>query len=87
LKVAFSRVAFFAAPIPAAPARQVGTWLLREAIALRRRMDLSSYDRLFPSQDVLQAGGLGNLIAAPLQGAMPTPGRDRIPGPGHPRTA
>jgi superfamily II DNA or RNA helicase len=31
-------------------------------------MNLSSYDRLFPSQDVLQAGGLGNLIAAPLSG-------------------
>jgi len=59
---------FFAAPVPAATARQVGTGLLREAIALRGRMDLSSYDRLFPSQDVLQAGGLGNLIAAPLQG-------------------
>src|SRR5450755_4659380 len=59
---------FFAAPVPAAEARQVGTGLLREAIALRGRMDLSSYDRLFPSQAVLQAGGLGNLIAAPLQG-------------------
>jgi len=59
---------FFAAPVPAAEARQVGTGLMREAIALRGRMDLSSYDRLFPSQDVLQAGGLGNLIAAPLQG-------------------
>lgn len=31
-------------------------------------MDLASYDRLFPSQDVVQVGGLGNLIAAPLQG-------------------
>jgi hypothetical protein len=31
-------------------------------------MDLSSYDRLFPSQDVLQTDGPGNLIAAPLQG-------------------
>jgi hypothetical protein len=31
-------------------------------------MSLSSYDRLFPSQDVRQTGGLGNLIAAPLQG-------------------
>jgi len=59
---------FFAAPVPAATARQAGTGLLREAIALRGRMDLSSYDRLFPSQDVLQTGGLGNLIAAPLQG-------------------
>ena len=43
--------------------------LLREAIAMRGRMDLSSYDRLFPSQDVLPASGsIGNLIAAPLQG-------------------
>ena len=59
---------FFAAPVPAVTARQAGTGLLREAIALRGRMDLSSYDRLFPSQDVLQTGGLGNLIAGPLQG-------------------
>jgi superfamily II DNA or RNA helicase len=59
---------FFASPIAAALARQIGTGLLREAIALRGQMSLSSYDRLFPSQDVLQLGGLGNLIAAPLQG-------------------
>jgi hypothetical protein len=31
-------------------------------------MSLASYDRLFPSQDVLPAGGVGNLIAAPLYG-------------------
>jgi hypothetical protein len=31
-------------------------------------MSLASYDRLFPSQDVLPAGGIGNLIAAPLYG-------------------
>src|SRR3954462_6046331 len=31
-------------------------------------MDLASYDRLFPSQDVVAVGGLGNLIAAPLAG-------------------
>jgi superfamily II DNA or RNA helicase len=30
-------------------------------------MDLRSYDRLFPNQDVLPDGGFGNLIAAPLQ--------------------
>ncbi|MCY7288093.1 MAG: DEAD/DEAH box helicase [Cryobacterium sp.] len=59
---------FFTGPVPAATARQVGTGLLREAIALRGRMDLSSYDRLFPSQDVLPTAGVGNLIAAPLQG-------------------
>ncbi len=52
--------------MPAATARGLGSGLLREAIGLRGRMDLTSYDRLFPSQDVLPAGGLGNLIAAPL---------------------
>lgn len=41
---------------------------MREAITLRGHMDLSSYDRLFPSQDVLPSGGVGNLIAAPLNG-------------------
>ncbi|MDN5914817.1 MAG: DEAD/DEAH box helicase family protein, partial [Pseudonocardia sp.] len=60
---------FFAGPVPAATARALGTGLLGEAIALRGRMNLSSYDRLFPSQDVLPGtGGVGNLIAAPLQG-------------------
>src|SRR5829696_1547602 len=59
---------FFTAPVPAATARQVGSGLLREAIAVRGRMDLASYDRLFPSQDVVAVGGLGNLIAAPLAG-------------------
>jgi hypothetical protein len=29
-------------------------------------MTLASYDRLFPSQDLLPVGGVGNLIAAPL---------------------
>jgi hypothetical protein len=59
---------FFTAPVPATTARQLGSGLLREAIAVRGRMDLTSYDRLFPSQDAVQLGGLGNLIAAPLQG-------------------
>lgn len=58
---------FFTDPVHAATARQLGTGLLREAIAVRGRMDLASYDRLFPSQDILPAGGVGNLIAAPLQ--------------------
>jgi hypothetical protein len=37
-------------------------------MALRGQMSLASYDRLFPSQDVLPAGGVGNLIAGPLYG-------------------
>ena len=77
---------FFTAPVLAATARQVGCGLLREAIALRGRMDLTSYDRLFPSQDVLQIGGLGNLIAAPLQGRS-APWRHGVLGPRHSRTA
>jgi len=59
---------FFTDPVPAAAARQVGTGLVREAIAIRGRMDLHCYDRLFPSQDLLLGSGPGNLIAAPLHG-------------------
>jgi hypothetical protein len=59
---------FFTDPVPAATARQLGTALVREAIAIRGRMDLRCYDRLFPSQDVLPGKGPGNLIAAPLHG-------------------
>jgi hypothetical protein len=57
---------FFTSPVPAETARRLGTGLLREAMAMRGRMKLDSYDRLFPSQDLLPAGGIGNLIAAPL---------------------
>jgi superfamily II DNA or RNA helicase len=59
---------FFTGKVPAATARQLGTALVREAIAIRGRMDLRCYDRLFPSQDVLPGRGPGNLIAAPLHG-------------------
>jgi superfamily II DNA or RNA helicase len=58
----------FTEAIPASVARSVGTALVHEATVLRGSMDLRSYDRLFPNQDVLPEGGFGNLIAAPLQG-------------------
>jgi superfamily II DNA or RNA helicase len=57
---------FFTAPVPAQTARRLGTGLLREAMALRGKVNLASYDRLFPSQDLLPSGGVGNLIALPL---------------------
>jgi len=57
---------FFAAPVAAETARRLGTGLLREAMAIRGKVNLASYDRLFPSQDLLPAGGVGNLIALPL---------------------
>ena len=59
---------FFAGAVPATVARSIGTMLVHEAMVLRGSMDLRSYDRLFPNQDVLPEGGFGNLIAAPLHG-------------------
>ncbi len=59
---------FFVDPIGSLDARRLGMGLVREAMAIRGRMSLAAYDRLFPSQDVLPSGGFGNLIAAPLQG-------------------
>ncbi|MDR1188782.1 MAG: DEAD/DEAH box helicase [Bifidobacteriaceae bacterium] len=61
---------FFAEPIPAAAARAMGTACVHRAIGLRGSMALASYDRLFPNQDTAPTGpsGIGNLIAAPLNG-------------------
>jgi len=49
---------FFTAPVPAETGRRLGTGLLREAMAIRGKVNLASYDRLFPSQDLLPAGGV-----------------------------
>ncbi len=57
---------FFAEPVPAVLARRLGTILLAKASAARPSMSLSAYDRLFPNQDTMPAGGFGNLIALPL---------------------
>jgi hypothetical protein len=59
---------FFAQATSASAARQLATSLLGEAFRLRGSMHLSSYDRLFPSQDVHTGRGVGNLIAALLNG-------------------
>ncbi|WP_405062609.1 DEAD/DEAH box helicase [Kribbella sp. NBC_01505] len=59
---------FFTEAVPAQTARAVGTALIHEAILQRGAMSLGSYDRLFPSQDVLPGSGPGNQIAAPLHG-------------------
>ena len=58
---------FFSGPVPAAVARKLGALLLTRAMESRPEIGLSSYDRLFPSQDTLPQGGFGNLIALPLQ--------------------
>jgi len=58
---------FFARPLPAVMARQLGMRLLRETMNVRADIDLASYDRFFPNQDFVPSGGFGNLIALPLQ--------------------
>jgi len=58
---------FFQNAVEALRARQLATALLSAAMELRPELALSSYDRLFPSQDWMPKGGFGNLIALPLQ--------------------
>lgn len=58
---------FFDEALPARLARNLGSHLLTETMEGRPEIGLGSYDRLFPNQDTLPKGGLGNLIALPLQ--------------------
>ena len=58
---------FFEDRISATLARKLGTALLTHSMDRRHEIRFKSYDRLFPSQDTLPKGGLGNLIALPLQ--------------------
>lgn len=58
---------FFAEPVPAASARNFGSLLLTQTMSRRHQLPMTSYDRLFPSQDTLPQGGFGNLIALPFQ--------------------
>jgi len=60
---------FFENRLSAALARKFGTALLTYSMGLRHEIRFKSYDRLFPSQDTMPKGGLGNLIALPLQKA------------------
>lgn len=60
---------FFAEPVPAREARQLGALLLTDTMERRPEIGFESYDRLFPSQDTLPLGGFGNLVALPLQRA------------------
>ena len=58
---------FFAEPVPASVARRLGAHLVTETMERNPDIGFSSYDRFFPSQDNMPAGGFGNLIALPLQ--------------------
>ena len=58
---------FFSSAVTARDARRLGSAIISHTCARTRQLELSSYDRLFPNQDVLPKGGFGNLIALPLQ--------------------
>ncbi|MFZ4397065.1 MAG: TOTE conflict system archaeo-eukaryotic primase domain-containing protein [Kiritimatiellia bacterium] len=58
---------FFEEAVPARLARDLGAHILTETMERRPDIGLGSYDRFFPNQDTLPEGGLGNLIALPLQ--------------------
>ena len=58
---------FFEEPISCMKARAIGSYIITETMERRPELGLDSYDRLFPNQDTLPQGGLGNLIALPLQ--------------------
>ncbi len=57
---------FFSQPVGAREARQLGAALMTETMERRPEIGFKSYDRFFPNQDAMPAGGFGNLIALPL---------------------
>ena len=59
---------FFEEEISAVEARLFGSCLLTRGAELVNQKSFLSYDRMLPAQDTLPPGGLGNLIALPLQG-------------------
>jgi DNA primase small subunit len=58
----------FDGPIKAKTGRCLGNAILTEAMEREGRISFKSYDRFFPNQDFMSAGGFGNLVALPLQG-------------------
>ena len=58
---------FFAEPVPVIDARRLGAFLVTATMDRYPDIGFDSYDRFFPSQDTMPAGGFGNLIALPLQ--------------------
>ena len=59
---------FFQKPIEAGLARKFGNALLNKGAESVNLKSFRFYDRMLPMQNHLPAGGLGNLIALPLQG-------------------
>ena len=58
---------FFEEPVAAGDARRLGALLITSTMDRCPDIGFDSYDRFFPSQDTMPAGGFGNLIALPFQ--------------------
>jgi superfamily II DNA or RNA helicase len=58
---------FFSEKVKAITARRLGSLLLSKTMEIRDNLKISSFDRMFPSQDFLPKGGYGNLIVLPFQ--------------------
>jgi hypothetical protein len=58
---------FFSETVLGSEARKLGAHLITETMERCPDIGFESYDRFFPSQDTMPAGGFGNLIALPLQ--------------------
>jgi len=58
---------FFEHTVTAVLARHLGQSILKKTMAINPNVSFKAFDRLFPNQDTMPTGGLGNLIAAPLQ--------------------
>lgn len=59
---------FFEERVSAKTARDFGSKLLTLTMKNYHQLSFSSFDRMFPNQDIMPKGGYGNLIALPLQG-------------------
>lgn len=59
---------FFKEMVPARLARRFGFALLEKGAESVNLKSFKYYDRMIPTQDALSEGGLGNVIALPLQG-------------------
>ena len=59
---------FFDKAVSASTARKFGNALLERGAETVNLKSFQYYDRMLPAQDSLPGGGLGNLIALPLQG-------------------
>lgn len=58
---------FFERATSACDARRLGAAVISHTCERTRQLTLTSYDRMFPNQDIMPKGGFGNLIALPLQ--------------------